>query len=189
MKTIDLTPTWEEIMPVIIMAIENGTSEGKETMPRQRTSSELARKVDQANQILILKPITPRNVTYSLMWRVFSFLIPKHPKTIKRSHSVNMGLAGVMPLYGVSCLANILLSALSRICLNDCANVPFNSLLSTAWRRFSLCCAMLSNVQPMLSGLSLLRFISFFLLCRDFHSWQDVLAYLSKFVHASKRIF
>ena len=48
MKTIDLTPTWFEIMPVIIMAIENGTSEGKESAKAELM--ELARKVDQANQ-------------------------------------------------------------------------------------------------------------------------------------------
>lgn len=48
MKTIDITPTWEEIMPVIIMAIENGTSEGKESAKEELM--ELARKVDQANQ-------------------------------------------------------------------------------------------------------------------------------------------
>ena len=48
MKTIDITPTWEEIMPAIIMAIENGTSEGKENAKEELM--ELARKVDQANQ-------------------------------------------------------------------------------------------------------------------------------------------
>lgn len=48
MKTIDLTPTWVEIMPVIIMAIEKGTSEGKESAKEELM--ELARKVDQANQ-------------------------------------------------------------------------------------------------------------------------------------------
>ena len=48
MKTIDITPTWVEIMPVIIMAIENGTSEGKENAKAELM--ELAKKVDQANK-------------------------------------------------------------------------------------------------------------------------------------------
>ena len=46
-QTIDMTPTWEAIMPGLIMALQNGTGEGPK-MAREELMR-LARLVDEAN--------------------------------------------------------------------------------------------------------------------------------------------
>ena len=35
MKTIDLTPTWAEILPALLLLLSNGTLEGRETAERE----------------------------------------------------------------------------------------------------------------------------------------------------------
>jgi hypothetical protein len=46
MRTIDLTPTWREIMPALIAVLQNGTTEGQD-MAR----AELLRLADIADQL------------------------------------------------------------------------------------------------------------------------------------------
>ncbi|NIO82542.1 MAG: hypothetical protein GTN53_18290 [Candidatus Aminicenantes bacterium] len=48
MKTINLTPTWEGIMPGLIEVLQNGTEEGKELAKAELM--DLARKVDEINK-------------------------------------------------------------------------------------------------------------------------------------------
>jgi len=37
MKTIDVTPTWEQILPVLLMTIENGTGRGRKVAIEELT--------------------------------------------------------------------------------------------------------------------------------------------------------
>lgn len=48
MQTLDLTPTWESIMPALIMALQSGTEKGK-AMARDELMA-LAKAVDEANK-------------------------------------------------------------------------------------------------------------------------------------------
>lgn len=45
METIDLTPTWAAVLPVLLAAIENGTDEG-----RRMAREELARMAQAADK-------------------------------------------------------------------------------------------------------------------------------------------
>ena len=48
MQTIDITPTWQHAMPILIMALENGTEQGKRAAREELMR--LAKLVDEANQ-------------------------------------------------------------------------------------------------------------------------------------------
>ena len=47
-RTIDITPTWAQVMPGYLRVLEDGTDDGKR-MAREALM-ELARKVDQMNE-------------------------------------------------------------------------------------------------------------------------------------------
>lgn len=48
--TIDLTPTWESAMPLLLIVLEDGTAEGKKAAREELMR--LARDVDKANAYL-----------------------------------------------------------------------------------------------------------------------------------------
>jgi len=48
MQTIDITPTWQAIMPALIMALQSGTEQGR-AMARDELMA-LAKAVDEANK-------------------------------------------------------------------------------------------------------------------------------------------
>ena len=50
METIDLTPSWESVMPALISALQNGSSAGEKLAIEELMS--LARRVDRLNEKL-----------------------------------------------------------------------------------------------------------------------------------------
>ena len=48
MQTIDLTPTWQQAMPLLIRVLENGTDQGKRAAREELMR--LAKMVDAANK-------------------------------------------------------------------------------------------------------------------------------------------